>query len=247
MPKQHPRRQPSPVATLLAVVSGVVTTALPVTPAVARPGTVPGGPTGRPAVVALASVVSGVDESVIWLSTPHSGWRPGGDGDPFTSVSPSPLLRTPWPPSDRSADDRTEPPPTDGTMPVAYIPPVDAPVTDPFRPPAGPYGPGNRGIEYATVPGSDVIAAADGVVTFAGSVAGALYVTILHADGIRTTVSYVATVRVAAGEPVARGQLIASAGPVTHVSARLADEYIDPATLWGSGPSRVFLVPLDGG
>ena len=34
---------------------------------------------------------------------------------------------------------------------VIYTPPVDAPIQDPFRPPATPYGPGNRGIEYARV------------------------------------------------------------------------------------------------
>ena len=40
-----------------------------------------------------------------------------------------------------------------GQAVVSYQPPVDAPVTDPFRPPLTPYGPGNRGIDYATVPG----------------------------------------------------------------------------------------------
>lgn len=29
----------------------------------------------------------------------------------------------------------------------AYSPPVDAPIVDPFRPPATAYGPGNRGID----------------------------------------------------------------------------------------------------
>src|SRR5258708_10037298 len=36
---------------------------------------------------------------------------------------------------------------------VVYTPPVDAPIGDPFRPPSTPYGPGNRGIEYATPAG----------------------------------------------------------------------------------------------
>lgn len=128
---------------------------------------------------------------------------------------------------------------------VHYIPPVEAPVTDPFRPPAGPYGPGNRGIEYATTPGTDVVAAADGVVTFAGAVAGSLFVTVRHADGIRTTVSYVGSALVTAGQTVVQVEVIAIAGPVTHVSARRGEEYLDPSLLWG-GPPRVFLVPLDG-
>src|SRR5947209_18359858 len=65
---------------------------------------------------------------------------------------------------------------------VVYSPPVDAPVTDPFRPPSTPYGPGNRGIEYGTAANASIAAAADGVVTFAGVVAGRQWVTIRHAD-----------------------------------------------------------------
>ena len=70
-------------------------------------------------------------------------------------------------------------------------PPVDAPVVDPFRPPTSPYGPGNRGIDYATVPGTVVRTIAPGTVTFAGVVAGTRYVTVTHADGLRSsTVCY---------------------------------------------------------
>src|SRR5688572_29153669 len=81
-----------------------------------------------------------------------------------------------------------------------YVPPVDAPVLDPFRPPASRYGPGNRGLEYDTAPGTPVAAVADGRVTFAGSVAGSLHVTILHEDGLRTTYSFLARVEVVAGQ-----------------------------------------------
>ena len=48
-----------------------------------------------------------------------------------------------------------------------YRAPVDAPVTDPFRPPPEPWSPGNRGIEYATVPGTPVRAIGPGAVVFA--------------------------------------------------------------------------------
>src|SRR3954447_6175941 len=63
---------------------------------------------------------------------------------------------------------------------VVYRPPVDAPVHDPFRAPVGPYGPGHRGIEYDTAPGTPVGASAEGTVLFAGDVAGARWVTIRH-------------------------------------------------------------------
>ena len=55
---------------------------------------------------------------------------------------------------------------------LVFRSPVDAPVSDPFRPPDGTYGAGNRGIEYDTRPGEVVRAAATGTVSFAGAVTG---------------------------------------------------------------------------
>ncbi|MBI2711220.1 MAG: M23 family metallopeptidase [Actinobacteria bacterium] len=128
---------------------------------------------------------------------------------------------------------------------VVYQPPVDAPVSDPFRPPSTPYGAGNRGIEYRTAPGTPVRAAADGRVTFAGTVAGAVWVTILHADGVRTSYGPLATRSVRSGQPVRRGDPLGTSGAVLHVGARRGDTYLDPATLW-SGRRQAVLVPLDG-
>src|SRR4051812_49656819 len=67
--------------------------------------------------------------------------------------------------------------------PGSYIPPVDAPVSEPFHVEGGHYGPGNRGIEYATSPGDAIVAAADGTVVFSGTVAGGRPATIRHDDG----------------------------------------------------------------
>ena len=130
---------------------------------------------------------------------------------------------------------------------VAYAPPTDAPVVDPFRPPPGPYAAGNRGIEYRTEPGSPVRAAGAGVVSFAGPVGGSRYVTVTHPDGIRTSYSYLARISVDRGVAVALGQPVGVAGARLHVGARRGDTYIDPASLWSRGPPRVVLVPLDGG
>ncbi len=131
---------------------------------------------------------------------------------------------------------------------VTYRPPVDAPVTDPFRPPLTPYGPGNRGIDYATAPGMSVHAAADGVVVFAGAVAGGLHVTVLHADGIRTTYSFLAVIRVHERQTLRGGDVLGVTGVALHLGARRGDVYIDPASLWrpATGPPAVHLVPLDG-
>ena len=129
-------------------------------------------------------------------------------------------------------------------MPVVfYQPPSDGVVVDPFRPPAHPGAPGNRGLEYATRPGSAVRAAAAGAVTFAGRVAAALHVTVAHADGVRTSYSFLAGVAVRAGQAVEAGHVLGTAGTSFHFGARIGEAYVDPAVLLGTaGPVR--LVPV---
>jgi hypothetical protein len=123
-----------------------------------------------------------------------------------------------------------------------YVPPVDAPVSEPFHVDGGPYGPGNRGIEYATRPGDVVGAAAAGTVVFAGTVAGRRYVTIRHADGVRTAYGPLRELLVVAGAAVEQGQPIGTAdGPVLF-TARVGDTYIDPAPLLSRNVT-VHLVP----
>lgn len=136
-------------------------------------------------------------------------------------------------------------PGADRVDPWTYRPPVDAPVVDPFRPPPRPWAPGNRGLEYGSVPGTPVGAIGPGVVTFAGPVAGTLHVTVLHPDGLRSSYSFVAAVRVAVDQRVAAGEVVAVAGEGLHLGVRRGDTYLDPASLWGRrvGPGRVVLVP----
>ena len=127
---------------------------------------------------------------------------------------------------------------------LPYRPPVDAPVVDPFRPPESPFGAGNRGVDFATPPGTPVGAAAAGEVVFAGPVGGRLHVVVLHADGIRTSYSFLAAVTVRAGDRVVAGQEVGRSGPSLHFGARRGDVYIDPLTLFGPLPTgRVHLVP----
>ncbi|MFS8482929.1 MAG: peptidoglycan DD-metalloendopeptidase family protein [Acidimicrobiia bacterium] len=129
--------------------------------------------------------------------------------------------------------------------PVVHTPPVDAPIVDPFRPPPGPYGPGNRGLEYGTERGDVVRASADGTVSFAGPVAGSLHVTVLHADGVRTSYSFLATVEVAVGQRVRQGDRLGTAGGRLHFGARLGDAYVDPAALFGTTTTDVELLPFE--
>ena len=150
-------------------------------------------------------------------------------------------------PAPEPPDPPTEPDPLEGLPPaeaVAYAPPIDAAVADPFRAPEHPYGPGNRGIEYDTGGGEAVRAAAPGEVTFAGSVAGERYVTVLHADRLRTTYGRLEAVEVAVGALVEAGELLGRAGPAFIWTARLGDAYLDPAILVeASGARRAWLVP----
>ncbi len=123
-----------------------------------------------------------------------------------------------------------------------HSPPVEAPISDPFRAPEHAYGSGNRGIEYDTEPGQPILASAGGVVTFAGQVGGNLFVTVDHGDGLLTTVGYVGDVIVVRGQAVRSGDSIAVAGERLHFSARLDGIYIDPALLFAGFEVKVRLV-----
>ena len=134
--------------------------------------------------------------------------------------------------------------PASADEPVAYAPPVDGPVVDPFRPPEARWGPGNRGVDFATTSGGDVRAAADGEVVYAGSVAGSLHVVLLHRDGLRTSYSFLDTVLVRRGESVSAGDVVGRSGASLHFGVRAGDVYLDPLTLL-TRPARVYLVPDD--
>lgn len=127
---------------------------------------------------------------------------------------------------------------------VVFRPPVEAPVTDPFRPPPDPYGPGNRGVEYDTESGDVVRAAAGGTVVFSGVVAGSLHVTVDHGGGVVSSYSYLGRIGVRAGAEVAQGQVIAIASERLHFGVRVDGRYVDPAGFIGVRRVRVKLVPL---
>ena len=159
------------------------------------------------------------------------------------------LAVTPAVAADRAAPAAVpDPPVADRAAPdprraAAYRPPVDAPIVDRFRPPSSPYGPGNRGVDYATRPGQVVVAAAAGEVVFAGLVGRTRHVVVRHADGIRTSYSFLATVLVRRGDRVQAGQPVGTAGPTLHFGARLGDGYIDPLLLFRRPAGAAHLVP----
>lgn len=131
-----------------------------------------------------------------------------------------------------------------------FVPPVaQAIVVDHFRAPSSPYGPGNRGLDEVTTPGSVVVASASGHVVFAGAVAGALHVTVLHPDGLRSSYSYLSAVAVRVGDRVEQGAPIGLSGSIFHFGVRDATgTYLDPELLFGAS-RRAHLVsgPDEGG
>ena len=127
--------------------------------------------------------------------------------------------------------------------PVTYKPPVDAPVTDSFRPPAERWRAGNRGVDYATEPGGAVAASADGEVVFAGQVGGQQHVVVLHADGVRTSYSFLRSASVRRGHRVTQGQQVGTSNGSLHFGARIGEAYVDPTLLFGDGLPEVYLVP----
>ncbi|WP_037303495.1 murein hydrolase activator EnvC family protein [Amycolatopsis orientalis] len=127
-------------------------------------------------------------------------------------------------------------------------------VTRYFEPPATPYGPGHRGVDLASAPGANVLAAAEGVVMFAGQVAGVGVVSLDHDGGLHTTYQPL-TPSVTAGDQVYRGQVLgtlAAGHPgcpepaCLHFGVQRGGEYVDPLALIGE-PAEIRLKPWEGG
>ncbi len=144
-----------------------------------------------------------------------------------SAAGPTPIVPPPSTAGTLSSRDQTSSGP--------YRPPVDAPVIDPFRSPPNPYGAGNRGLDYATTPGQSVVAIGPGIVVFAGVIAGLRFVTVHHADGLRSSYSWLQSIDVRFGQEVAAGQGIGTAGERFQLGIRRGSTYLDPSTLWSNG------------
>lgn len=105
-----------------------------------------------------------------------------------------------------------------------------------FAPPASPYGAGHRGVDLSATVGAAVHAVADGTVTHVGVINGRGTISVLHADGVRSTLEPVrATART--GDVVAAGAVIGEVEPVAghcapatclHLGAIRDRTYLDP-------------------
>jgi murein DD-endopeptidase MepM/ murein hydrolase activator NlpD len=141
------------------------------------------------------------------------------------------------------------------TGPGTYAWPVSGPVIRPFEQPSSPYGSGHRGIDIGAPFGTSIGAAQEGIVAFAGWVAGAMFISIDHQDGVRTTYSFLSAILVRKGQRVSRGQAIGATGhghpeiatPHLHFGARIGTTYIDPMLLLEPGrvAGLIHLAPLE--
>lgn len=137
-------------------------------------------------------------------------------------------------------------PATSSAEAPCWKPPVEGWVIDPYREPPCPWCPGNRGIDFG-VSGSPVIrAVAAGTVTFAGSVAGTLYVIVQDSFGWKLTYGKMADVVVARGDRVTAGAVLGSVRGVFFFGLRVAGVYRDPAPYLGELRGRPRLIPVDG-
>src|SRR4051812_28996470 len=124
-------------------------------------------------------------------------------------------------------------------------------IARPFQRPPHPWAAGHRGVDLAAAPGTVVLAAGAGVVSFAGYVAGVGVVAVVHPGGLRTTYEPVAP-QISAGAAVSPGQpigrLLSGHGHCgrarwcLHWGLLRGSDYLDPLTLVRRGPVR--LLPL---
>ncbi|MFC3495046.1 murein hydrolase activator EnvC family protein [Glycomyces rhizosphaerae] len=121
-----------------------------------------------------------------------------------------------------------------------------------FDPPPEPWLAGHRGVDLAAGDDLPVTAAGSGTVVFADDLAGRGVISIVHANGLRTTYEPVEPL-VAAGDAVTAGQTIGHLQPghascpgqvCLHLGLKRGPLYLDPMLLFGSG--KVRLLPRPG-
>ena len=136
----------------------------------------------------------------------------------------------------------------------AWTWPVDGPVLEPFSfDRAHPYTGGqHRGVDIAAPSGSSVLAPAEGVVSFAGTVpSGGKKVSIRTLFGYTATLLQLGSIGVSRGARVGEGSVLGTVGPsgepehaepYVHFGVRVTAEdqgYVDPLSLLSARPVRV--------
>jgi len=105
-------------------------------------------------------------------------------------------------------------------------------IVEPFRAPTTRFGAGNRAVELAVAERVPVLAPNSGTIGFAGPLFGGLAISIDHPDGLRSTLTQLASIKVGTGDVVETGQPIGIAAGIVAISLRAGGAYIDPTLFW---------------
>ena len=129
------------------------------------------------------------------------------------------------------------------------VAPVPGPIVTGFDPPDQPWARGHRGVDLLAEPGTVVVAALPGTISFAGLVAGRPVVVVSHGETRTTYEPVTATGQV--GDHVAAGEEIGvlqpghrcAGGDCLHLGWLAGSRYLDPTALFPSSGLR--LLPAD--
>ena len=131
---------------------------------------------------------------------------------------------------------------------MCWRPPVDRPISDPFRPPECKWCPGNRGVKFGSEPGDEVRSVVTGTVWFHGTVGGSGYLTLLVEGSV---VSLLVTIggievldRYPRGSDITAGDPIGQATGTVHLGIRSNGRYINPELWLSAASNRVRRVSL---
>jgi peptidoglycan hydrolase-like protein with peptidoglycan-binding domain len=119
--------------------------------------------------------------------------------------------------------------------PIRLARPIDALPADGFGPRGDRF---HAGVDYPAPTGTAVVAAGDGIVIAAGSVAGyGKLVIVQHNAGVTTLYAHLSKILVTPGRPIAGGTVLGlvgqsgeATGPHLHFEVRVRDAAVDPAT-----------------
>lgn len=130
-----------------------------------------------------------------------------------------------------------------------FLAPVNGVVVRGFEPPSCTYCAGHRGVSVVVREGTPVRAIADGTITFAGKVAGNLFVVLQFAPDLRLTYGYLADTvddegsDTATGDVVTAGKVLGHSAQRVYLGVRRGHVPVDPTPYIGAKRARL-VAPL---
>lgn len=88
-----------------------------------------------------------------------------------------------------------------------------------------------------------MVATATGVVEFAGSVGGRLYVVQRVSPTVRVTYGWLSSISATEGVAVGAGEVIGVAADITYLSVRIGEIHVEPLRALGLGQARLVPTP----